>query len=91
MTGVQTCALPIFSCAKFLPPRRKYILSDSSVDPSIALWHPLYIEDRKSVVEGERVDVGEGRMIKNKKKKINTLLYLNLWGHLMRMFARVEY
>lgn len=33
-----------FPCSKFLPPRRKYILPDSSVDLSITLWHLFYID-----------------------------------------------
>src|SRR5256885_7418972 len=73
VTGVQTCALPIFGDVdrrggRTLKPkrlggqhrRRKFVLS-----PKRAQRRRI---DRKSVGEGKRVDLGGRRIIKKKKK-----------------------
>src|SRR6202008_5141155 len=59
VTGVQTCALPIFSN---LP-----IVSDKAESASCKLAATIASgEDRKSVVQGKSVDLGGRRIIKKK-------------------------
>src|SRR5256885_14430691 len=78
VTGVQTCALPITprrsgspnrhwagSCRS--PRARRRAPRDSRYAP--APDRSPRGSDRKSVVEGKRVDLGGGRIIKKKKKK----------------------
>src|ERR1041384_8675922 len=61
VTGVQTCALPIWMTP---------ISSQTMVVPSCG--PPVTIRDRKSGVEGKRGDLGGRRIIKKKKKTKKT-------------------
>src|SRR3712207_9104348 len=72
VTGVQTCALPIcgmsaaVSMAKELGVKKTAAPSAGNAAGAFA----AYASDRERGVEGKRVDLGGGRIIK-KKKKIN--------------------
>src|SRR6266576_758449 len=59
VTGVQTCALPIFD----------HVAGALDVGQPLALGIGGHVVDRKSVVEGKSVDLG-GRGISKKKKKV---------------------
>src|SRR3989337_3585660 len=60
VTGVQTCALPISQAAR----RHRDTISSPPVE---SLWVERLAGDRKSVVEGKRVELGGRRIIKKKK------------------------
>ncbi len=83
MTGVQTCALPIYT--KWLA-EMAGVTNDILKPAAMLLNYPVITsgeyahrgsfkqllggnEDRKSVVEGKSVDLGGRRSIKKKKKK----------------------
>src|SRR4029078_13737259 len=59
VTGVQTCALPIYQGGD-----RTHIHGRRVMAVGGARRHP---QDRKSVVEGKRVDLGGRRIIKKKR------------------------
>src|SRR3990170_7346497 len=63
VTGVQTCALPIFR-------RSQNWIGGPGSTPDTASYVPPPPEDRKRGVEGKRVDLGGRRIIK-KKKNLN--------------------
>ncbi len=75
MTGVQTCALPIFitySLRDYIP-QLKELRDDTSLpiyQTNVVFLVPDMAEDkvdRKSVVQGKSVDLGGRRIIKKKK------------------------
>src|SRR3546814_4238895 len=71
VTGVQTCALPIYLEPRHAKPKPKDldVMSIEALNDYIA---ELEAEDRKSVVSGKsvsvRVDLGGRRIIKNKNE-----------------------
>src|SRR3712207_9429815 len=75
VTGVQTCALPIFAAAGFIAVQPIFwafptsYLGGVAAAGGIALIH-LLGADRKSVVEGKSVDLGGRRIIKKKKNLV---------------------
>src|SRR3712207_9091687 len=82
VTGVQTCALPISglptgrSVHPFLHrPARRWPGRGPFPRPTSWRWHRPAggTGDRKSVVEGKRVDLGGRRIIKKKKNTISPL------------------
>src|SRR6266576_4802896 len=58
VTGVQTCALPIFGGTELVGPARELAAGTFYRPPA---------GDRKSVVEGKSVDLGGRRIIKKKR------------------------
>src|SRR3989304_3800791 len=71
VTGVQTCALPISD--------RKTDHAASTTVMMIEIAAVMRI-DRKSVVEGKRVDLGGRRIIKKKRNTGGAVLARGLWG-----------
>src|SRR2546430_17590421 len=70
VTGVQTCALPI--SGRDGPVRRDHCAAGQRAGRLYGGTPRLESDsrrDRKSVVEGKRVDLGGRRIIKKKKKK----------------------
>src|SRR2546430_14401120 len=67
VTGVQTCALPIFDRRASFSSARPYKqeVGGSRPSPPLALY---LAADRESVGEGKSVDLGGRRIIKKKKK-----------------------
>src|SRR6476619_8378382 len=63
VTGVQTCALPIWS------PKRGSVEIPPATGPNAGPEQHKQQPDRKSVVYGKSVDLGGRRIIKKKKKK----------------------
>src|SRR3546814_8144331 len=82
VTGVQTCALPIFGSQVHALMREKLLLSDSAANLTLPeekslsgfARKTLAILDRKSVVSGKsvsvRVDLGGRRIIKKTKPNV---------------------
>src|SRR3982750_4998941 len=66
VTGVQTCALPIWLAGVAV--RRA-----PGAEAGAPLLRLTALVDRKSVVEGKRVDLGGCRIIKKKKKRVDTM------------------
>src|SRR5256885_7836399 len=78
VTGVDVCSSDLegqFGCAVVLDPAKIADVSDADgnhlvvAKPPQAYWVGTGWEDRKSVVEGKRVDLGGRRIIKKKKGK----------------------
>src|SRR5256885_15048170 len=79
VTGVQTCALPIWISAKSFRSASAVFGWPSDCEAHgarrVAKTRPRHVaarpavRDRKSGVEGKRGDLGGGRIIKKKKKK----------------------
>ena len=70
VTGVQTCALPNLYFMSYLQnPQGAYI-------PPPPCGLGLRDTDRKSVVQGKRVDLGGRRTIKKKKQKIIIIIFI---------------